>query len=55
MKLIYDKWLSMNKEVAYREMVKDTNKAQIKNLGKYFVIGKSEWLNKMKELHTHKD
>ena len=41
-KLIHDKWLNMNKEVACRKMVKITNKAHIQNLGKYLDIVKNK-------------
>ena len=45
-KLIHDKWLNMNKEVAYRKMVKITNKVHIQNLGKYLDIVKNNGLIK---------
>jgi hypothetical protein len=32
MKLINDKWLHMNKEAAYRKMLKSTTKEQVKYL-----------------------
>jgi len=35
MKYLNDKWLSMNKEVAYRKIIRCTNKDQIRNLGRY--------------------
>jgi hypothetical protein len=35
MKFRHDKWLNMNKEVAYRKMVKIANKAHGQNLGKF--------------------
>jgi hypothetical protein len=41
MKLIHDKCLNVNKEVAYRKMVK-INKAHIQNLGKYLDIVKTK-------------
>ena len=47
-KLILDKWLNMNKQVAYRKMVKITNKAHIQNLRKCLDIVKNKWLNKIK-------
>jgi hypothetical protein len=50
MKLIHDKWLKMNKEVAYRKMVKITNKAHIQNLGKHLDIEKIKLLNKKEEM-----
>jgi hypothetical protein len=34
-KLIHGKWLSMNKETAYRKIMKLTNRTHIQNLGKY--------------------
>jgi hypothetical protein len=49
MKLIHDKSLNMNKEVAYTKMVKITNKVHIQNLGKYLETVKNKWLNKIKE------
>jgi hypothetical protein len=42
MKLIHDKWLNMNKEVAYRKMMKVTKKAHIQNLGKYLDVVKNK-------------
>jgi hypothetical protein len=50
MKLIYDKLLNANKKVAYRKMVKITNKAHIQNLVKYLDTVKNKWLNKVKEM-----
>jgi len=35
MKYLNDKWLGMNKEVAYRKIIRCTNKDQIRNLGRY--------------------
>ena len=35
MKFLNEKWLSMNKEVAYRKIIRCTNKDQIRNLGGY--------------------
>jgi hypothetical protein len=49
-KLIHDKWLSMNKEVAYREIMKITNRTHIQNLGKYLDIVKNKWFNKIKDM-----
>jgi hypothetical protein len=40
----------MNKEEAYRKMLKSTTKEQVKNLGKYLDIVKNKWLNRIKEL-----
>jgi HKD family nuclease len=34
-KLIHDKWLNMNKEVACRKIMKITNRIHIQNVGKY--------------------
>ena len=48
MKLIHNKLLSLNKEVAYRKMAKITNKAHTQNLGKYLDIVKNKWFNNMK-------
>jgi hypothetical protein len=50
LKLIYDKWLNMNIEVAYKKIVKIANKAHIQNLRKYLDIVKNKWLNKIKEM-----
>jgi hypothetical protein len=33
LKLLNDKWLNMNKELAYRKMLRYMNKDQIRNLG----------------------
>lgn len=54
MKLIHDKWLNMQKEVAYRKMVKVTNKEGIQTLGKYLNMVKNKWLNKITEMLPHK-
>jgi hypothetical protein len=35
MKFLNEKWLNTNKEVAYRSILRSTNKAQIRNLGRY--------------------
>jgi hypothetical protein len=35
-KLLYDKWLSMNVNLAYRKILRCSNKDQIRNLGRYF-------------------
>jgi hypothetical protein len=37
-KLIHDKWLSMNKDIAYRKILKTTNRTHIQNVGKYLKI-----------------
>ena len=47
LKLIRDEWLNMHKEVAYRKILKITNKVHLQNLGKYLDIVKNKWLNKM--------
>jgi hypothetical protein len=47
-KLIHDKCLSMNKEIAYRKIMKITNRTHIQNLGKYLDILKNKWFNKIK-------
>jgi hypothetical protein len=47
-KLIHDKWLSMNKEVAYGKIIKITNRVHIQNLGKYLDIVKINGLIKWK-------
>jgi hypothetical protein len=49
-KLIQDKWLRMNKEVAYRKIMKMTNRTHIQNLGKYLDIVKNKWFNKIKDM-----
>jgi hypothetical protein len=46
MKLIHDKWLNMNKEVAYRRIVKITNKSTQIKLGKHLDIVKNTGLIK---------
>jgi hypothetical protein len=35
MKCLNDKWLSVNKEVTYRKILRCTNKDQIRNLDRY--------------------
>jgi hypothetical protein len=50
LKLIRDKWLNMNKEVAYTKIIKTTSKVHLQNLGKYLDIVKTKWLNKIKEM-----
>jgi hypothetical protein len=35
LKCLNDKWLNINKEVAYRKMFRCTNKDRIRNLGRY--------------------
>jgi hypothetical protein len=49
-KLIHYKWLSMNKEVAYRKIMKITNTTHIQNLGKYLDTVKNKWFNKIKDM-----
>jgi hypothetical protein len=49
-KLIHDKWLNMNKEVAVRKTVKITNRVHIQNLGKYLDIVKNKWFIKIKDM-----
>jgi hypothetical protein len=46
MKYLNDKWLSMNKEVAYRKILRSTNKHQIRILGRSFNKIKYKWLNR---------
>ena len=43
-KLIHDKWLNMNKQVAYRRIVKITNTSTQIKLGKYLDILKNNGL-----------
>jgi hypothetical protein len=49
-KLIHDKWLNMNNEVAYRKIMKITNRTLIQNLGKYLDIVKNKWFNRIKDV-----
>jgi disulfide oxidoreductase YuzD len=49
-KLIRDKWLSMNKEVAYKKIMKITNTVHTQNLGKYLYIVKNKRFNKRKDM-----
>jgi hypothetical protein len=49
-KLIHDKWLNVNKEVAYRKIMKITNHVHLQNLAKYLDIVKNKWLHKIKEI-----
>jgi hypothetical protein len=49
-KLIHDKCLNMNKEVAYRKIVKITNRVHTPNLGKCLDIVKNKLFNKIKEM-----
>jgi hypothetical protein len=48
-KLIHHKWLSMNKDVAYRKIMKIRNRVHIQNLGKYSAIVKIKWFNEIKD------
>jgi hypothetical protein len=54
-KLIHCKWLSMNKEVAYRKKIKITNRTHIQNLGKYLDIVKNKWFNKINDMYLSKE
>jgi hypothetical protein len=49
-KLIHDKWLNMNTEVACRKIMKITNRTHIQNIGKYLDIVKNKWFNKIKDM-----
>jgi len=40
-----DKWLNMNKEIAYIIILRCTNKDQIRTLGKYLDKVKYKWFN----------
>jgi hypothetical protein len=35
MKFLNEKWLNVNKEVAYRKILRCTNKDQVRNVGRY--------------------
>jgi hypothetical protein len=48
-KLMHNKWLNMNKEVACRKIIKITNRTQIKNVGKYLDIVKNKWFSQIKD------
>ena len=48
MKFLEEKWLNMNKEVAYRKIVRCTNKDQIRNVGSYLDKVKYKWFNRTK-------
>jgi hypothetical protein len=52
LKLIHDKWLNMNKDVTYRNIMKITNKVHLQYSGKYLDIVKNKCLNKIKEMQT---
>jgi hypothetical protein len=47
---IHDKWLNMNKVVAYRKILKITNRTHIQNIGKYLDIVKNKWFSKIKDM-----
>jgi hypothetical protein len=49
-KLIHDKCLNMNKEVAYGKIMKITNRVHVQNLGKYLDIVKNKWFSKIKDI-----
>jgi hypothetical protein len=48
MKCLSIKWLSMNRDVAYRKIVICPNKDQIGNLGRNLDKGKYKWFYKTK-------
>jgi hypothetical protein len=48
MKFLNDKWLNMNKETAYRKILRLTKKAQIRNLRRYLDKVKYKWFIKTK-------
>ena len=48
MKFLNEKWLSMNKEVAYRKMLRCSNKDQVRNLGTYVDKIKHKSFNRIK-------
>jgi hypothetical protein len=50
-KLTHDKWLSMNKEVAYRKIIKITNRTHIQNLRKYLDTVKNKSFYKIKDMY----
>jgi hypothetical protein len=50
MKLIHDKLLNMNEEVAYRKIVKLANRVHVQNLGKYLDTFKNKWFNTIKDM-----
>jgi disulfide oxidoreductase YuzD len=49
-KLIHDKWLNMNKEIAYRKILKTTNRTHIQNVGNCLDIVKNKWFSKIKDM-----
>jgi hypothetical protein len=48
-KFLNDKWLSINKEGAYRKILRCTNNDQVRHLGRYLDKVKYKWLIKWKE------
>jgi hypothetical protein len=48
------KWLSMNKEVACRKIVKTTNTVHLQSLGKCLDIVEIKWFNTIKEMYPYK-
>jgi hypothetical protein len=49
-KLIRDKWLNVNKEVACRKIIEITNRTHIQNVGKYLDIVKKKWFSKVEDM-----
>jgi len=45
-----DKWLNMNKETAYRKILRCTNTDLIRTLDKYLDKVKCKWFNKTNEV-----
>jgi hypothetical protein len=43
----HDKWLNMNKELTYREIIKTISRTHIQNVGKYLDIVKNKWFSKI--------
>jgi len=48
MKYLIDRWLSVNREVAYRKILRSTNKDQIRILGRCLEEIKYKWFNRTK-------
>jgi hypothetical protein len=46
MMMMMMKWLSINKKVAYKKMLRCTNEDQLRNLRKYLDIIKCTWFKK---------
>jgi hypothetical protein len=44
------RWFSMNGEIVYRNISNRSNKARVRNLGRYLVKVKCKWQNKVKEM-----